>query len=1828
MPATVDAEPLDDFSEGVEPIAIVGMAARVPGADNIDTFWQNLVDGVESITFFSREELLAAGLDPDEIDEPGYVPAAPISDHMMDFDHDLFGMSPREADIADPQHRMFLETAHSALEDGGYDPARYPGTIGVYAGTGADAYMWLNLKADPQLWSAIAGGLSIATSNQPDYVATSVSYKLNLRGPSMTVHTACSTSMVAIHLAAEALRNGECDMALAGGVCVELPYITGYQAVEGYTSPDGHCRPFEARAAGTLWGSGAGVVLLKRLDQALADGDYIRSVIRGEAVNNDGSAKVGFSAPSVEGQTEAVAQAVAVSGVDPRSIGYVEAHGTGTALGDPIEVAALTAAYGHGSAERGWCGLGSVKSNIGHLSQAAGVVGVIKATLALQHRLIPPTVNFQTPNPAIDFDDTPFHVVSNLTVWDRDGDGGPRRAGVSSFGIGGTNAHLILQEAPAAGTAGNTATTERAADRPPRLLTLSARTAPALAAAATRLADHLAANPELDLDDVVHTLRVGRTRHPQRAAVVAADAADAVAALRDQSRLLTARAEGTAPSVAFMFSGQGSQSAGAGARLYRSEPVFAAAVDECCELLRPHLDVDVRDLMCAEGEALAAAQDALRETRVTQPALFVIEYALAELWRSRGVRPAAMIGHSIGEYVAATLSGVFELPDALRLVAGRGALMQSVAPGAMLAVSLDEAELRDLLPPELSLAAVNGPRACVVAGQTEAVEAFAARLAAGPAKVQTRMLRTSHAFHSAMMDPVVEQFAALVESVPRRAPQTPFLSNVTGDWITAEQAQDPGYWAGHLRGTVRFGDCVARLLSEGTWTLLECGPGRQLAGLARMQTDRTSPPLASLPGKPETELVDFERTTGALWTAGVPVELPEVGRRIPLPTYPYQRVRHWVDPVPEAAGAHTGPSRPQRGGTAPVSRWFAVPTRRQLPPDPRVEDFDSALAFVAGPRGAELAAELRRRGVAVTEVRPGTVFDRDGAVVTLRTSEPEDYRALVAGGLPGRIVHAWALDGEAAGSDLAAAALAQEHGFLSVLTLVQALVADEQSAGVHLDVVSAGAEDVLGGDLTRPEHATLAGITRVLPLEMPERTVRRIDADPAGSAGELVAELRRPAGAETVALRGGRRWAIDYEQVEVPDAPQNQETETAEGPRWLITGGTGGIGITLAEDLVNRTRARVVLLARSPLPDRTAWDDHLAVYGTADRTGRTITAVRRMEALGGEVLVLAGDVADPADLRRVRERIVERFGGLDGIVHAAGVAGGGMLEIKERETALAVLEPKISGTLALFQAFGDLDLDTVALCSSVTSVAGGFGQVDYCAANAFLDAYARSEHGWKAKVVSLNWGGWLEVGMAVETPQPGAAATATAAVRLPGQGVAMDHPVLTERGAGWARGLVSAARHWVLAEHRIDGVPVLPGTGHLECARAAIGGDPERPAERVLELRDVAFVEPFAVPDGTLAEYRVQWSDGTFRTVSVAGGRTRVHVRGAYGWIDPGPAPRHDPQAMAERFTKVDAAVAETESGRTSILTFGPRWESLAGHHVGDGEELALIAAPEAALGDLSRWDLHPALLDVATSFGSSRGEGSYLPLGYGSLLVRAPLPARFHAHMTYRGDAGTEVLACDVTLFDESGRELAAIGDFVLRRVDPGAVAADLAGAGPEARVVEQGPGTGGGIAPADGAEAFARVLATDLGAQVVIHPRPVAEIIARVQQERPETMADGVQGSGSTSADGSDGEARALDGAGYVAPRTEVERALAESWMEVLGVPRVGVEDDFFELGGNSLIAVQLVTRMRKAVGVRLPMRSLFETPTVAGLAARVEQMRTDDGPAPTTIPRIPRA
>lgn len=979
-----------EFEDSLD-IAVVGMAGRFPGARSVAEYWSNLKAGVCSVTRFGEEELAARGVDAATLADPDFVGAGYVLEDSEKFDAAFFGYSPREAELMDPQHRVLLECAWAALESSGYDAERNDGLVGVYAGAGNNTYLLFNIASQPGA-AQLLGDKQTVIGNRPDFLASRVSYKLGLEGPALNIQSACSTSLVAVVEACQALLAYQCDTALAGGVAVDGTRSKGYiYRPDGIFSPDGYCRTFDAAAQGTVGGDGVGMVVLKRLKDAITDHDHIHAVIKGSALNNDGSRRAGFSAPSAATQSAAISTALANADVPADTIGYVELHGTATILGDPIEFSALATAYS--GVAPGSCALGSAKTNIGHLDSAAGVAGLIKTVLAVEHGQLPPTLHFEKPNPRIELDGSPFYLNTELLPWPEHE--GPRRAGVSSFGLGGTNAHVIVEQAP------EPARGPRPAEGTEQLLVLSAKSPEALEVATDQLHDHLRAHSQLPLADVAFTLQQGRRAFPFRRMLVAGSTTEALSALdaRDDGRLLSSTAsEAAHRPVAFMFTGFGTQYPGMARQLHAQEPVFRAALDECAELLEPLLGTDIRKLLLTAEESAAESPGQpfdfrklllqpersahpLDQPRLGYPAVFALEYALVKLWAAWGVEPEVMIGHSLGEYVAACVAGVFSLPDALRLVAERARLIEEQGEGAMLAVPLSEEAVDRYTDAEVCLAAVNGPQTCVLSGTVEGVDRVARELLA--AGIAARQLTSRFAFHSPMMDPVVAPYADLVRSVRLNAPKVPFVSNLSGTWITDEEATSPAYWARHVRESVRFADGLTTLWSVPDVVIVEIGPAPTLTPGALQHpaasgTDRVVVP--SLPGAflGQSDRAALLRAAGRLWLAGLgrPFPTPQDARRVPLPTYPFERRTYWLEP---GTAQPVSGSAQQRRGNLP--EWFYTPSWQRLPaapqPDPAVLAAEQWLVFADEYGvGHHLADRLKGLGATVHTVRPGADWGR------------------------------------------------------------------------------------------------------------------------------------------------------------------------------------------------------------------------------------------------------------------------------------------------------------------------------------------------------------------------------------------------------------------------------------------------------------------------------------------------------------------------------------------------------------------------------------------------------------------------------------------------------------------------------------------------------------------------------------------------------------------------------------------------------------------------------------------------------------------------------------
>lgn len=1388
-------------------IALVAMTGRFPGAADVEQFWQNLRAGVESITFFTDEELEASGVAAELRNHPNYVRARPILADVGHFDAAFFGYSPREAELLDPQHRLFLECCWEVLERAGYDPQQYEGLIGVFGGTNISTYLHTLLQS-PEVVAElrdVVNGYQISVSADKDSLTTAVSYKLNLRGPSLAVQTFCSTSLVAVHLACQSLRHGECDMALAGGVSVHVPVKEGHLYEEGgQESPDGHCRTFDARAGGSMFGDGVGVVVLKRLSEAIEDGDQVLAVIRGTAINSDGATKISYAAPSVVGQAEVVLAALEDAGVSAESINYIEAHGTATKLGDPIEVAALTKAYRRQTEAVGYCAIGSVKTNVGHLDRAAGVSGLIKTVLALQAEELPANLHYEQPNPEIDFAHSPFVVNAALRAWPRQTDR-VRRAGINSLGMGGTNAHVILEEAPERTSSGPS--------RPWQLLLLSAKTASALEQATQRLVSHLREHEEQPLADIASTLQRGRQRFGHRRMLVCRSHAEAVQVLeqRTSGHVWSHQESRLQRPIALLFPGLGELYPGIARELYTQERIFRECLDYCCRVLEPYVEVDLRELLCANerppsgqsstgplGLPRFRASDAshlsgsayedentmaLRQTSLAQPATFALEYALAQLLMSWGLQPQALCGYSLGEYVAACLAGVFSLDEALMVVARRAQLIQEQSPGAMMAVALSEEAARVYLSEEVSLAVVNTPSICVLAGSQQALVLVAQDLE--QRGLAWRWIEATHAFHSSQMLPLSASLRTMLQTVQLKPPHTPYLSNVTGTWITAEQATDPDYWVQHLCQTVHFSACITHLLQAEEYVLLEVGAGHVLASYIKQHPlcnqARAALIFPTLPAvyEPQSETAFLLTALGKAWLAGCAIDwqnytADECRQRVLLPTYPFERQRYWIDGQPNkqmrspqvSVNSSIDPiaALVANDGTkyADLADWFSLPSwkRSVLPCQVAGTDVDLSgqcwLLFADDCGLAnQLAEHVRELGITVVTVTASSLFSRGANHYSVRPTEADDYETMLKDlrerdCAPTHIVHLWSVGSWPTATEEENLESVQAHGFYSLLSLTQAL----GNLGLdhcRITVISSDMHDVTGTEIINETKAMLLGPCKVIPQEYPDITCRSIDL--AGSqlteqgqeaqlVQQLLAELTSGTTEPVVAWRGPHRWVQLFEPIRLLEPPASPAVFRQRGV-YLITGGLGGIGLAMAEHLAQTVQARLVLLGRKALPPRTEWPVLLANEAGETPVTRQIRSILRMEEQGAEVLLLQADVCDEAQMRAALHCALQTFGVLHGVLHVAGVPASGLIQLKTREMAEYTLGPKVRGTQILGHILKEIPLDFMVLFSSVCSATGGGpGQVDYCAANAFLDAYAHKYYGQCGRTVALDWGEW------------------------------------------------------------------------------------------------------------------------------------------------------------------------------------------------------------------------------------------------------------------------------------------------------------------------------------------------------------------------------------------------------------------------------------------------------------------------------------------------------
>ncbi len=1822
-------------------IAIVGMGIRVSGANNPDEYWRNLIEGVESVVSYSDDELLGRGVSKRTLADPNYVKAGLPLQNLDQFDPEFFGFSPKEAAILDPQHRQFYEVAWEALERAGHTPQKFDGSIGVFAGCGMGAYFSFNLLSNQDLIDNVGMFLLRHTGNDKDFLSTRVSYSFNLQGPSINVQTACSTSLVATHLAAQSLLSFECDMALAGGVTIDIPHQVGYVYKEGEVlSPDGHCRAFDHKSKGTVFGSGAGVVVLRRLSDAIADGHHIHAVIKGSAINNDGSNKVGYLAPSVEGQAAAIAEAIAVADVSADTIGYVECHGTGTPVGDPIEISALTRAFRESTDESGYCRIGSVKTNIGHLDTAAGVASLIKTTLAIEHGEIPPSLNFEAANPQIDFQSSPFLVCDKRMAWDHRP--GPRRAGINSLGVGGTNAFLILEQAPAVGV-----------PEPNRedaeFLMLSARTKQSLDGYSERLADWLEKHHDTPLSDVSHTLARGRKAFEYRR-IIASQSHDEAARLlreKDPRRTFNINGDEIEPAIAFLLPGGGAQYFQMGQDLYRTNSLFREHMDRGLEVLAGRWGADLAPVFHAGDEHEEQVTEQLDQPSIQLPLTFLVEYALAQVWQTRGVAPDALIGHSMGENTAACLAGVMSFEDTLGLVLLRGQLFETTPPGGVLSVPMPAEELRVFIGEGLDLATSNSPSLSVASGPSEALDALAARLAEDG--TDSQRVRVNVAAHSRLLDGILDQFRSRLQSMQLNPPQIPIVSNLTGDWLTEGQAQSPDYWIDHLRGTVLFSDGIQTLLQNDQRVFLEVGPGNTLGSFVRQQPDAIPQRVVSSMRHPQDTAADdvyLSAAIGRLWALNLklPVEKiwPERRLRIPLPTYAFQHARYWVDPGQVSDSASAEYLLPERCEN--VDDWFFEPkwiAQGIAETDPRPR---TILFFENDePVSAALMERLRLEGSCVLQVRPGDIYLNHGDDTFTIAPETgiEGYDQLLAELsdeqlFPDQIVHAWLLTWDTSyrpGSSFFHRL--QNQGFYSLFYLAKALGKRERENHLHLTVLTNNAQSVAGEVIEHPDKATAMGPVQVIPRELPDISCKLVDlATGRGARGVLskrtapvadtalieniLDELAAPGENSIVAWRDNVRYLRQVVRRRKAVNTKGLPLLKKEGV-YLLTGGFGGIATVIADWLAESYQAKLVLVGRTPLPNREDWDEWLIEHEPDDAISQLIGRVQLLESQGTEVMALSADVTVTEQMEDVLRVVKARFGVVNGIFHTAGTLRDSLIAMKSQREIEDVFSAKVYGSLVLDEVFGGEPMDFVVLFGSSSAFIAPQGQVDYVAANNFMNALACARTNTRPyPTIALNWGIWRDVGMVA--PQD-AQDDQLDAQQQP------QHPLFLQHLAGHEglreihrfEGELSAT-DWVIDEHRLkNGDALLPGTGYIELIRAALE---EVGNAKPWRLDNLTFERPLFVPDGESVIFSVALHgnrDNWRAEVSCrdeASGHWEVCVKARVRNCPDG-AQQVDLAALGARTMSTGASAAGTSHLRTrqeDHLNFGPRWHVLRQQSLGESEAIGNLRLPDEFAEDLEAYRLHPGMLDIATGYAMDLIPGYaaqevvehlWVPLSYARFDYFAPLPAEISSwvrlHPDSRPDLG--MVAFDVTLIDDKGQALAEIDRLTLRKTE-GQFSRN-SGARDDAQVVgaeRLSPGeialahnVTQGINAQGGLQALQQVLSNPAPAQLIVSSMNMndllhqadylAEQAAQVSEiacfERPELESE------------------------FEAARDEIERVMAEVWGKLLGVEGIGIHDSFFDLGGHSLIAVRLFNDIRERFGHDLPISALMQSPTISDLA-----------------------
>lgn len=1823
---------MEEMEENKNKIAIVGLDCRLPGANNSQEFWENLVNERESLIEFTEEELQRAGVEPQTYKNPNYVKRRGVVKDADTFDAEFFNFTPREAELLDPQHRIFLECAWHALEDSGIDPFETDKRIAVFGGTGSPYHLLDTIENESVL--KYANGTSIITSNDKDYVTTRVSYKLNLKGPSVNVQSACSTSMVGVVMGIDSLLNYHSDVVLAGGVTVELPVTKGYMYQEGsLESPDGKCRTFDKDAQGTVFSRGGGVVALKRLEDALEDKDHIYAVILGGAINNDGNRKAGYTAPSVQGQVEVITEALEFSGISPRTISMVEAHGTATQVGDPIEVTSLSKAFAQYTDDKQFCALGSVKTNIGHTDVASGVASLIKASLSLKYGIIPASLNYNEPNPAINFSESPFFVNTQTKDWEST-ESNPRRVLINSFGVGGTNACIILEEAPKLNE-------KNEKKHPYDSIFLTAHNKKSLETYCSDLKNYLLSNPKINLNQLAYTSRVARKPLKYKNTFSFKEYEDLIVNLENptfKSQITDENKE-----IVFMFPGQGNQFVNMGRELYDNLPLFKECVDYCSSLLEPIINISIKDIIYPIEENLENSKLKIDDTYITQPAIFIISYSVAILMQNYGVHPDKLIGHSVGEYVAAAVSGIMSLEDALKAVAVRGKLVFDLPKGSMLAVLMSEEDLLKILPNELCIAVINSPELVVVSGETEHINSFASKLKVD--KIFTKKLPTSHAFHSKMMEPCLDDFREFFESVELNTSNIPVISTVTGEILSPDEAQSREYWINHVINPVRFGKAAEEVLKNDSALYLECGPGQSLESAIKRRLNKEMKHIAiSTIQEGNDSVITFDNALGKLWIENVKVDFESRYdssnyTKLQFPLLPFNRKSYMV----EFENKNTKNNTVENAKTPLVEDWLYAPTWKRTASVefvPKIENTNNELlekwiVFIDSSFSNLLVEELKSQNQLIYTVQKGNKYEHNGNNFTIRESNIEDYNSIFKlfkdENIELKVIYTWSYTEDSNfEKDITLNNIESQLNlnFYNLLYLEQSIITNNIIDKIRITTLINDGFDVVGNGEIRPEKSLTIGPMKVLYKEHLGIATQLIninlgnDSNTQNLIREILKEIKIESDENIVSYVGMNRWVQVFDKISIARGEKAELLK--DNGVYIITGGSGGIGRVLTKLISEKTTGSTIIwTGRKEFPERSTWEELLSNKNTDSYYKERIKTILEVEKLGSKVVYYKAEVLDIISMKNTLEDVEQNYGKINGVIHSAGVAGGGVIATIDKERIAPVLNPKVYGTLILRELLKDRDIDFIHLYSSITAILGESGRVDYTSGNSFMDACANTS-GWlhcKATVSSINWGQWGLVGMAADWRLEESKKSSQPTTKIIGHNTKnypMDIEFSQEIGIEKCYKVnIDIDKHWIFNEHLLTGIPTMVGTSFIE---TLVRWVKLLNKSENFTLIDATFKSPLMIMKNMPRELYLfceklteEKYNFTFKSKESGEGNLensiwQEHFSGIISFaeiIKPNKVSILELIDSTSNQNDNRHSLIITDNNSKPTLQFSQRWDCKETTYIKENEWITILNLKDEFEEDLNYFHIHPSMLDVATSahFSSMQIRSNYLPYSYGNVKLYAPFEKEIYVQ-TKLNSYKTEdnIISFDFMIFNKKGEVITEILDYKFTKlsdIPKGKMESN------EKKQNESSVALEDDILPEEGAIVLQNILNVRDLKQIIVYTK---DLVRDISESKPNYLRQKRKTKLANIVISSEIDDRPDIDTLYIAPENEIEKSIAIIWTVILGIHKIGTKDTFNSLGGNSLLAIQVLSGIKDEFDVIINADEFVNNPTIFDLSELV--------------------